>query len=374
MRCACVSCGWIDRGSGDLSLAEPESGNGSSQGAAHVQGRGSKGASCADFFIAGAPRCGTTSLAAYLRGHPEVCFSSPKETHYFVAASLDERLRLDPRRHYIDRFFPHRDDGVHRLLGEGSVTYLYFPNVIEQIVEWNPEARFIVMLRNPLAMVPSFHARMLWVLEEDTEDFAEAWHLQAARARGERIPARCLLPSLLQYSEIGKLGKYVKGLLERVPRSQCHFIVYDDLVAAPGEVCEAVLAFLGLACDGRTDFDARAGNQGYRVRWLQRLLFKPPGSVLSFVGDSEVHRTRVFRAVKAVRQRLVAVNTRTDCPRPSLSAEMQAVLRDTFRSDSELLAQLIGRDLSHWYGQLVSEPEDAAGRYPLGAGSIRTAS
>ncbi len=36
-----------------------------------------------DFFIIGAPKCGTTSLVEYLSSHPDVGFSHIKEPHYF---------------------------------------------------------------------------------------------------------------------------------------------------------------------------------------------------------------------------------------------------------------------------------------------------
>ena len=36
-----------------------------------------------DFFIIGAPKCGTTALATYLAEHPNIQLSDPKEPHYF---------------------------------------------------------------------------------------------------------------------------------------------------------------------------------------------------------------------------------------------------------------------------------------------------
>ena len=302
-----------------------------------------------DFFIAGAPRCGTTSLAFYLRAHPQICFSSPKETHYFLARALEPKFEQDPQRYYIDRFFSHFDASRHRAMGEGSVSYLYFPEVIEQILELNPEARFIVMLRNPMAMLPSFHARMLFVLEEDCPDFAEAWDLQELRARGERIPPRCLMPTLLQYAEIGKLGKYLAALLERVPQSQCLPILHDDLVASPAAVYREVLDFLGVEFDGRREFDVKLPSGAYRSRWLQQLLFKPPGGVLSFVGDNDVQRYTLFRAVRRLRQWIIRLNSfdaRVVLPPGS---PMHARMRDAFQPDSELLGEILGRDLRHWY-------------------------
>jgi hypothetical protein len=273
-----------------------------------------------------------------------------------LSSALESKLRSDPQRHYIERFFPHFDPEQHRVMGEGSVTYLYFPHVVDRILELNPDARFIVMLRNPLEMVPSFHARMLYILEEDRESFEEAWGLQEARARGEQIPRRCMLPLLLQYAEIGMLGKYVAELLKRVPRSQCLLILHDDMVAHTASVYESVLKFLGVEHDGKKRFRVKLPSRGYRYRWLQRLLYKPPGPVLSFVGDSDVHRSRLFPMVRSLRRRLVIFNNLDGRPTAPLSPRMRAVLRQTFQRDSEFLAEILGRDLSHWYDESGDGP------------------
>jgi hypothetical protein len=126
-----------------------------------------------DFFVVGAPRCGTTSLSRYLARNPQVCFSRPKEPHYF------SRLERDPtaaelRRNYLDRCFGHCTP-AHRVLGEGSVSYLYLPGTIERIHRLSPDARFIALVRNPLSMLPSYHLRMQFLLQEDEADFEKAW-------------------------------------------------------------------------------------------------------------------------------------------------------------------------------------------------------
>ena len=36
-----------------------------------------------DFFVVGAPRCGTTAISKYLSDNPNICFSRPKEPHFF---------------------------------------------------------------------------------------------------------------------------------------------------------------------------------------------------------------------------------------------------------------------------------------------------
>src|SRR5215510_8735906 len=84
-----------------------------------------------DFFLIGAPRCGTTALSRYLADHPQVCFSRPKEPHYFSLlaphASLD-----DVETAYWARYFAHYR-ASHQAIGEGSVSYLYFPSALQRI-------------------------------------------------------------------------------------------------------------------------------------------------------------------------------------------------------------------------------------------------
>ena len=68
-----------------------------------------------------------------------------------------------------------------KALGEGSVSYLYYPQAISRILEINPRAKFIVMVRNPTEMIYSYHSRLLAVLEENVNDFFTAWNLQDDR-------------------------------------------------------------------------------------------------------------------------------------------------------------------------------------------------
>ena len=63
-----------------------------------------------------------------------------------------------------------------------------------------------------MEMVYSYHYRLLYMLEEDEVDFHKAWDLQGARAQGKYLPRLCRNPSMLQYAEVGRFGKYVEQL------------------------------------------------------------------------------------------------------------------------------------------------------------------
>jgi hypothetical protein len=300
-----------------------------------------------DFFLVGAPRCGTTALSRYLADNPQVCFSRPKEPHYFALLAPDASLD-DLETAYLSRHFAHHHAG-HRAIGEGSVSYLYSPHAIERILAVNPDARFIAMLRNPLEMLPSYHLRMLFILCEDVEDFAAAWRLQDARARGEHVPRHCIDARLLLYREVARYGVQIERLYRVAGRERCHVVVFDDLARDPAAVYREVLKFIGVDDDGRTAFKRRFPSRIYRYRWLQELLYSVRSRRAHAV-DTLQRTARVKKGPgrrKSLVKRLARWNRIERRPAP-LDAEMTATLRTTLADDVATLSGLLGRDLRHW--------------------------
>lgn len=298
-----------------------------------------------DFFLVGAPRCGTSALAKYLKLHPQVCFSRPKEPHFFSAlgASTDA---ADLQRDYADRFFSHYSPAEHRAVGEGSVSYLYSEAALERILALNPSAKFVAMVRNPVQMVASFHALLCFYMEEDVEDLGAAWRLQEERAKGRRLPERCLDPRLLQYADVGSLGRYVEQLFQIAGRERCKVLVYDDLAADPRSVYLEALRFLGLDDDGRSSFQLKKPSRRFKSRRLQRLIYWHPRRFERLAAYVQERSRRHKSTLKRLRQRLVRMNTipgglHID---PGLREELSS----TFTPDVARLGGLIGRDLSGW--------------------------
>ena len=303
----------------------------------------------ADFFVVGAPRCGTTALCRYLSKHPGICFSRPKETHYFARLSSDwTPERLGPE--YLERHFPHRLP-EHRLLGEGSVSYLYAPQILERLIQLNPEARMIVLLRNPLQMLPSHHLRMLYILAEDVEDFTTAWSLQEARMRGEHVPRTCPDARLLYYRDIASFGTHVERLYRIRGRERSLVLLFDDFAVDPLRVYRQVLDFLGVDYDGRTDFASKLPSRRYRYRFLQRLLWSPPKPVRGMLERALLRAKQKKRpGRRSLLKRLARWNTIDASPAP-LQPEFRARLVEELRDDVRRLGTLLGRDLSHWLAE-----------------------
>ena len=301
-----------------------------------------------DFFVVGAPRCGTTAICRYLARNPQICFSRPKEPHYF--SRLDHDPSADElRRDYLDRNFSHFEP-TQRAVGEGSVSYLYLPGAIDRINQLNPQARFIVLVRNPLSMLPSYHLRMQFLLQEDEPDFAKAWNLESSRDRGENVPKHCLNTLLLKYSQVARFGVQIERLFDVVGRERSHVIVFDDFKSDSLATYKNLLEFLNVDYDGQTEFERRFGSQMYRYGWLQRLLFKPVtkgGKVI----DTLQRSTRKYNPDGTKRMSLIKRLTRLNKvpmrPAP-LSQEMTGIVRATLQPDVMHLSRLLDRDLSFW--------------------------
>ena len=293
-------------------------------------------------FLVGAPRCGTTSLYQALRLNPQVCAARPKETHFFLRPARPESTD-QAMRYYARRFFPHLAD-QHRVMLDGSVSYLYSAEALRRIDRADGHAKFIVMVRNPIDLVHSFYHRLVYLMDENAGSFAEAWGLQAQRLRGERIPRKCRDPRFLIYGEIGRLGRHLEQLFAIVGRERCHVILFDDLVGGADAVHRAALAFIGVDPDDGIAIRSKNGTRTFSSGWLQRFTVNPP-RLLGRLVDIDVMMTAGW--IKRVRKGLKRRNTRR-AARPVLDPALRPMLQAHFAADIDLLSTLLGRDLSHW--------------------------
>jgi hypothetical protein len=295
-----------------------------------------------NFFIVGAPKCGTTALYEYLRPHPNVFLPSVKEPHFF-AKDMGGYPRIKTMEEYSALFADSTE--AHRRVGEASVYYLRSSVAIPNIRGFNPEAKLIAMFRNPVDMVYSLHGQLVYVSEESETDFETAWRLQERRSRGLDLPPRIRSPLLVQYRDIGRLGTQAQRLLSCFPASQVKLILFDDFAAAPQQVYDEVIDFLELPHDGRRDFPRINESKRARLDWLRRLSRKPPPTLrdafLKFKQAVGPER------IAAAKRKIVALNTVRERRRP-LSPQFRAELVQTFKEEVVLLSRLLDRDLSHW--------------------------
>ena len=171
-----------------------------------------------DFFILGAPKCGTTALSEYLRQHERIFVSTPKEPHYFCD-DFDYYYAPGQRteEHYLRLFDEAGDDAPRRRRGIGLVPLLSHRGAPHHGVRPRcARDRDGAQPGRAGALPPlaaALHAR------RGRARPGRAWELQAARARGEGLPATVRVPEFLQYGEAARLGAQVRRVLEHGARA-----------------------------------------------------------------------------------------------------------------------------------------------------------
>ena len=223
----------------------------------------------ANFFIVGAPKCGTTAWYEYLRSHPDVFFPDLKEPCFFATDFPSLRqVRSEPG--YNELFV---DSGPSKIVGDASADYLFSTTAAEGIRCYNPGSKILILLRDHEEFLPSIHNQHLFGFWEDIEDFERAWRLSEHR----QAPAACTEPRMLDYRAMGRFGEQVERYLDAFPTDHVLVLHFRDWTRDPRSTYRRVLEFLELADDGRTDFPRINEGASYRARGLVRLFVHPPG-------------------------------------------------------------------------------------------------
>jgi hypothetical protein len=293
-----------------------------------------------NLFIIGAPKCGTTSLWRYLSSHPNIFMADPKEPHYFnfdhayrgVGGLLGKKWDWDG---YLSCFSAASVE--HTAVGEASVWYLYSREAIPRIRHECPDAKLIVMLRNPVEMFPSLHEQLVVSGREDVLDVELAWRLQESRRQGRNIPRNCIEPAHLQYRDVCALGTQLKRAMNFAGPDVLSYCFVEALSEDPLKEYRRLLEFIGVAYDGRREFPKVNSAKRLRSRLLDRL-------------SGHLVRVKQFSGIRmnmGLVRRLRNLNLEYR-ERPALRSEFRSELVQEFVREINILSEVTGRDLSHW--------------------------
>ncbi len=305
-----------------------------------------------NLFIVGAPRCGTTSLHSLLAQHPDVFMSAVKEPHYF-AHDINRRYReytgrklpslYDTLEDYLELF---EDAGTAPLRGESSVYYLYSEVAAAEIARFEPEARIIIMLREPVDFLYSLHGRLRSMGDEDCA-FERALELEEARAGGEHLPRTVRFPEILRYSWYVRYAENLRNWQRLFPPGQLRVLLFEEYRADKQRVWGEVLEFLGVAPIPLPP--SENVNPHQEPRWLKLTVFLRERVHWLLDPPHEGLWSLPLRARRKVYRKLERLNWRNTA-RPALDPALRARLRERFRPQADEVGELIGRDVAAVWG------------------------
>jgi hypothetical protein len=308
-----------------------------------------------NFFIVGAPKAGTTSLYHYLDQHPDIYMSPVKEPNYFAAEIRPENFKelrggteseLRALREYLagpmaekrfggvitewdDYLKLFRDVKKETAIGEASVCYLWSKTAAQNIQAKIPNAKIIMILRDPV-------------------DRAFSQYLQSLTGGRTRDSFRsyvetCLSQRNSQLDEFRfclEFGEYCDGIrryLNRFPRENIHIVFYEDYQKQQSQVLAATFRFLGV--DPTFTPDTRERQLRPRVpRSLALGYFLKKWGLWRYVAEISPSAIRSFLHRLAVRPRKdLAVGSRE-----------RELLLGYYQNDIRKLERLLDRDLTAW--------------------------
>lgn len=188
-----------------------------------------------NFFVIGAQKAGTSALHDFLSGHPQLSLSRRKELHFFDNEGLD----------WSDPPYGLLEAGMGRpsrlVCGEATPITMFWPDGIERLHAYDPDAKLIVMLRHPAFRAHS-HWRMNRVRHHEDMAFSEA--IREGRKRVDMADKGTLRG--FTYVERGFYGKQLDRVLKYFDRSQLLFLTMEQLRFETQFVLRQAEQFLGV--------------------------------------------------------------------------------------------------------------------------------
>jgi hypothetical protein len=310
-----------------------------------------------NFFIVGAPKCGTTAMAASLALHPDVYMSPEKEPHAFRSDLSEIWPRMQPEA-YVRLFHGVASESR---VGEASVWYLRSRTAAHEIHDFDPNARIVAMLRNPVDLLYSLHSQAIRMGFEHIHDFRAALEAEPERRQGQQLmPPGDRYPGVLFYSEAVDFTRQLGRYMQFFDREQVHVVIMDDILNEPSAVMGQIQRFLKV--EVVDDLALLHRNENRSVRSIRLQQAARESSFLGLQESSVVRRTgRLLLGqetrVRLARRTISHVNriNMVRRPRPPMPSELRAELTERFQPEVERLALLLGRDLSAWTTAAIHE-------------------
>ena len=305
-----------------------------------------------DFFIAGNSKSGTSALYFFLDQHPDLCMSSPKEPNFFATDFChDEPVGAFTRKtaQAYHGFFD--DPEGEKVWGEASACYLYSKEAAANISRYNPHSKLIVIFREPVSFLHSYHLQQLKnpISEGETvKDFEAALALEDERRAGRSIPEGCLIPELLYYSERIKYAEHLARLYRHFPREQVCVLLFEDFKADNEATYARILEFLGVNPKFEPVFRKHNTGQKLKSKTAQRFLHQLSHGVGAWSAPKQVIKSLLPPSVRTFLMRTL-FQTVVFGPKPEVSPEVRARLMRQFRPEVERFEELTGLGvLARW--------------------------
>ena len=302
-----------------------------------------------NLYIVGHPRSGTSSLHHYLGQHPDIFMTSIKEPNYFA---LDFRENSD-NYHTKPLYFPYRTENQYlklyrhweheRIGGEATATNLCSKVSAREIHDFNPQAKIIMMFREPVSFLYSYHSATRFALGEHLENFEAALAAEKDRRQGRQLAKRVITPAWLFYSEFVKYADQISRFLAYFDTDRVKMIIFDDFKDNTRKVYREVLEFLEVNPEFAPEFEIVNPNKQIRWPLIKKYTLDSPyfrKTLRWLVSDDRYAGMKNFYKSKLVKYK----------PRAALDENLKARLMREFKVEVDKFSQMLDKNFITCWG------------------------
>jgi hypothetical protein len=274
------------------------------------------------FIGIGAQKCASTWLYDILADHPQVFLNAQKEIDFFS-------YFYDYGFQWYERHFKCTEEKL--AAGEVSPSYFHGLSVPKRVYDYDPDARLILFLRNPIERAISNHKH----------------EVRTAHLQGNDLSFEYGLANNPSYIEQGLYASHLERWLAYFPQEQILIILVEDITADPAEVAKLVYGFLGV----NKDHEPEALHQRSNVSYANRSAWLETGKNSVRAAFRKLRLGWVWEAVgSAGFQRLYRIFNRRESEAviPPMKESTKQMLQKRFCDETLRLEKLIDRSLKSW--------------------------
>lgn len=196
-------------------------------------------------YIVGAQKSGTTTLADVISQHQDFYLVPGKEPNFFGQDLKRHMPKLE--RDEYERLFASANSSQIKI--DASTSYLMSSSAAREIKAYDAEAKIIIILRDPVCMLHSWHAQMLYTGDEDVNDFYEALMKENDRRHGGQLPRGVIFEERLYYTSVGKYLEQVNRYIKEFGRDAVKIILFEDFIKNVSGFAKEISEFCGIYDD-----------------------------------------------------------------------------------------------------------------------------
>ncbi len=288
-----------------------------------------------NLFIVGMQKCGTESLKDWLNQHPDIWMNIDFEPNYFAddVQGCEDYTDFD----WYLSLFP--KNPKEKYMGEKSARYLCSKEAAKRIKKFNPKAKIIIILRNPLEMLPSLHTHLLQQGLETELDFEKA--LKKEKFRKKKYGIKFIRNFF--YMTVADYYPKIKRFYDEFGSKNVKVVILIDLKKQPQKVYNEITDFLKIR---RFTPEFRILNKASRQpksRWHAKFFYfvqNLPLPIKKFIKTIFPHNTR---------QRIKKMNLKYLEFKRKMPEKTRKEIIDKLKPNIKKLERLIKKDLSIWY-------------------------